>query len=70
MHTSTHMTEAIIAIFFALYYNLNLEYPKQSSCTMEMVQQYFLKIHPNRGSKSGRQSSKFKIIGLINKLRD
>ncbi|KAK4882214.1 hypothetical protein RN001_005533 [Aquatica leii] len=51
-----HFTEAL-QIAFALYFNMNLEYPKAISTTLEMIQRYFLKIHQDSGTKSQKISS-------------
>lgn len=54
---------------FGLHFILNLEYPKGVSTILEMVQRYFLKIHPDSGSKSKKiSSSKRKVISLIKKI--
>ncbi|KAK4885821.1 hypothetical protein RN001_002092 [Aquatica leii] len=50
-----HFTEAL-QVAFALYFNMNLEYPKAISTTLEMIQRYFLKIHPDSGTKSQKIS--------------
>lgn len=56
---------------FGLYFILNLEYPKTVSHTLEFIQRYFLKIHPDQGTKSRKmKTSKKRIIALINKLKD
>lgn len=61
-------TEAFI-VMFSLYFILNLEYNKQISATMETIQRYVFKIHPDAGSKSKNvSSSKKKAINLINSL--
>lgn len=60
-----------LEIVFALYYVLNLEYPKPAANSFESMQRYFLKIHPDQGTKNKKGSlSKSKIIGLLTKLRD
>lgn len=54
---------------FALYYICNMAYPSELSATLEFIQKYFFKIHPDCGSKNKRQSStKFKVLNLMNKL--
>lgn len=60
---------------FALYFNCNLKYPSGISLSLELLQRYFLKIHPDSGTKSTPQSKKNKnlksrVISLINKLRN
>lgn len=56
---------------FAVYYNFNMAYPKQTACILEFIQRYILKIHPDQGTKNKKKnSSKLKIISLTNKLRD
>ncbi|XP_067101214.1 uncharacterized protein [Osmerus mordax] len=44
-----------IAAVFASYYNLNLQYPEDGSCTLEFIQRCFLGINPEQGSKSKRR---------------
>lgn len=46
-----------VAASFGLYFILNLEYPKEISCFLEMIQRYFLKIHPDNGIKSKKNNS-------------
>lgn len=58
-----------LQILMSVYYIFNMEYPKNSTCTLEFVQRYFLNIHPTDGSKS-RKATKYKILSLFNKLRD
>ena len=54
---------------FGLYFIMNLEYPDEVSAVLEMMQRFFLKIHPDQGSKSKRITpTKRKVIGLMNKL--
>lgn len=48
--TSTDAIQALQATF-GLYFVLNLEYPSAMSHTSEFIQRYFLKIHPDMGSK-------------------
>ncbi|KAF1380916.1 hypothetical protein PFLUV_G00169030 [Perca fluviatilis] len=50
-----------IAAVFASYYNFNLQYPDDGSCTLEFIQRCFLGINPEMGSKS-----KKKQLGGIN----
>lgn len=58
-------------IFFALFYIMNLEYPKKLSTTLEMIQRYIFKIHPDSGTKSKRvPTAKKKVIALMVKLKD
>ncbi|KAK4886629.1 hypothetical protein RN001_002900 [Aquatica leii] len=58
-----HFTEAL-QVAFAIYFNMNLKYPKAISTTLEMIQRYFLKIHPDSGTKSQKISSS-KIYRLL-----
>ncbi|KAJ3662388.1 hypothetical protein Zmor_006739 [Zophobas morio] len=54
---------------FGLYFIMNLEYPDKVSAVLEMMQRFFLKIHPDQGSKSKRVTpTKRKVIGFMNKL--
>ncbi|GJQ79913.1 hypothetical protein Trydic_g18357 [Trypoxylus dichotomus] len=56
-------------ISFALYFITNLQYAKEICYTMEMVQRYYCKIHPDVGSKSGKKAgAKSRVLTLINKL--
>ncbi|XP_074040911.1 uncharacterized protein [Leptinotarsa decemlineata] len=55
-------------IAFSLYFNLNLKYPSNISLTMEFVQRYFLKIHPDSGTKSRSVGLK-RVINLMNKMK-
>ncbi|CAH0564387.1 unnamed protein product [Brassicogethes aeneus] len=58
-----------IKLAFGLYYVFNLEYPKETSTLLEFIQRYFLKIHPDSGTRSKKlRASKTKVISLINKL--
>lgn len=54
---------------FALYYNMNLAYPKAASNTLETIQIYFLKIRPDQGTKNKKQS-KSKVLSFLNKIRN
>ncbi|XP_023271360.1 uncharacterized protein LOC111661897 [Seriola lalandi dorsalis] len=44
-----------LAALFASFYNLNLQYPEDSSCTLEFIQRCFLGINPETGSKAKRK---------------
>lgn len=44
-------------LLFALYYNLNMVYPKSNSCTLEFVQIYLMKINPDQGTKNKKNKS-------------
>lgn len=60
-----------IKIAFGFYFIFNLEYPKEVSTVLEAIQRYFFKIHPDKGSRSKKQSfSKKRIIALINKIEN
>lgn len=53
----------------ALYFIFNLEYPATASYTMEVLQRYFLKIHPDQGSRSKKTGTRLrKIVAFINNL--
>lgn len=41
---------------FGLCFLFNLEYPREASCSLEFVQRYYMKIHPDAGSKSKKNS--------------
>lgn len=63
-----NFTEAL-KMCFAMYFNFDLMYPKDVSTTLEFIQRYFYKIHPDSGTKSKKLStSKKRVINLINKL--
>lgn len=55
---------------FALYSILNRTYPKTNALTLEFMQRCFLKIHPDEGNKNTKSMGKFRIVSLLNKLRD
>ncbi|XP_029663033.1 LOW QUALITY PROTEIN: uncharacterized protein LOC115235398 [Formica exsecta] len=59
-----------LQILMSVYYIFNMEYPKNSTCTFEFLQRYFLNIHPTDASKSRKVSTKYKVLSLFNKLRD
>lgn len=59
-----------LKMLMCVYYMFNMEYPKNSTCTLEFLQKYFLNIHPTCGSKSRKVSTKYKVLSLFNKLRD
>lgn len=47
--------EAFI-VLFALYFNFNLQYPKEVSNTLEFIQPYHFKMHPEgAGTKSKKK---------------
>lgn len=57
-------------VAFSIFFNLNLQFPKKLSITLEMIQRYFLKIHPDAGTKSKKTPrSKQRVINLINSLK-
>lgn len=58
-------------VCFFLYFIFNTQYGKEVSTTMEMVQRYMFKLHPDSGTKSKKiSSSKRKVISLITKLKN
>ncbi|XP_029157655.1 uncharacterized protein LOC114930077 isoform X2 [Nylanderia fulva] len=59
-----------LKMLMSVYYIFNMEYPKNSTCTLEFLQKYFLNIHPACGSKSHKVSTKYKVLSLFNKLRN
>lgn len=65
---SSNSFEKAIKLLFAIYFNFNLMYPKKISVTLEMVQKYFFKVHPDSGTKSSHTPSKKIVISFINKL--
>ncbi|CAH0558576.1 unnamed protein product [Brassicogethes aeneus] len=59
-----------IKIAFGLYFIFNLQYPHETSLTLEFIQRFFMKIHPDAGTGSKKnKNSKNKVITLINKLK-
>lgn len=44
-----------IAALFVSYYNFNLQYPEEASCTLEFIQRCFVGINPEKGSKAKKQ---------------
>lgn len=64
----SHSFEEALKLLFAVYFNFNLMYPKKVSVTLEMIQRYFFKVHPDSGTKSSNTPSKKKVISFINKL--
>lgn len=54
--------------FYALYYNFNLEYPRRLSCSMEFLQRYIMKTHPDTGTKSSYFSASKKRVITFMKL--
>lgn len=66
----TSFLEAL-KILFCSYFNFNMKYPINCSSTLEFIQRYMLKIHPDRGSRSSKITySKRKVINLMTKLND
>lgn len=58
-------------ICFGMYFVMNLEYPKEISLFLEFIQRYYMKIHPDTGSKSKKLPlSKRRVINLMNQLRN
>lgn len=67
--SSVETFDAALEMAFGAFYIFNLEYPKNICTTLEMIQRYFLKIHPDQGSRSKKQgATKKKVIGLMTKL--
>nr|XP_023012729.1 uncharacterized protein LOC111502798 isoform X1 [Leptinotarsa decemlineata] len=60
--------EEAFQLAFAIYFNFNLKYPANISLTMEFIQRYFFKIHPDSGSKANKPSFS-RVVNLMNKLR-
>ncbi|XP_051813223.1 uncharacterized protein LOC127536544 [Acanthochromis polyacanthus] len=61
-----------LAALFASFYNLNLQYPEKSSCTLEFIQRCFLSINPETGSKAKRKRGGINphVSTLMRKLVD
>ena len=56
-------------VAFALYYRANIQYPTKLSSTLEFIQRYYAKIHPDEGTKSKKKTiSKNKVLRFINRL--
>lgn len=54
---------------FSCFYIYGLQYPKGASSTWEFIQRYFMKIHPDQGTKSQTFSnSKRKVLSLMKLL--
>lgn len=69
--TSSLSLMTAFEVMFSLYYNFNIAYPKENSLTLEFIQRYIMKIHPDQGTKSKKKTAgKLKIISLINKLNN
>lgn len=62
--------EEALKFCLALYFILNVQYPKQISCTLEMLQRYHLKIHPDTGSKSEGVTVKRKVLNLMTRMKN
>uniref|UniRef100_A0A3B1JNM8 Uncharacterized protein n=1 Tax=Astyanax mexicanus TaxID=7994 RepID=A0A3B1JNM8_ASTMX len=75
-----------LAALFASFYNFNLEYQKEASCTLEFIQRCFVGINPTTGSKTSteqvlskrsakvvekkKHSMNVKVCSLLRKLID
>ncbi|XP_052424721.1 uncharacterized protein LOC127967977 isoform X2 [Carassius gibelio] len=61
-----------IASLFSSYYCLNLQYPEESTCTLEFIQRCFLGINPDTGSKSKKKQGGInqQVCSLLRKLVD
>lgn len=58
-------------IFFSFFFIMNMEYPKKIATTLEMIQRYIFKIHPDSGTKSKRvPTAKKQEIALMVKLKE
>lgn len=57
-------------IVFALYSIMNTKLPRTYYVTMEFIERYFLKIHPDSGSKPKLIGSTKKIFNLMNKFKE
>ncbi|XP_050312063.1 uncharacterized protein LOC126747450 [Anthonomus grandis grandis] len=61
--------EEAFKVLFAIFFNLNIKYPPKTYVTLELIQRYIFKIHPDTGSKSKNvAATKKKIFSLLNKL--
>lgn len=59
-----------LKVAFSLYFLLNLVYPKKFETTLEFIQRYFLKIHPDQGNKTKKATaSRKKVFTLMNNLK-
>ncbi|XP_040888967.1 uncharacterized protein LOC121178736 isoform X2 [Toxotes jaculatrix] len=61
-----------LAALFSSFYNFNLQYPEESSCTLEFIQRCFLGINPESGSKTKRKRGGINahVSTLMRKLVD
>lgn len=59
-----------LQMLMSSYYIFNMEYPANSTCTLEFIQKYFLNIHPISGSKSRKTATKYRVLSFFNKLRN
>uniref|UniRef100_A0A3B1JEG1 Uncharacterized protein n=1 Tax=Astyanax mexicanus TaxID=7994 RepID=A0A3B1JEG1_ASTMX len=75
-----------LAALFASFYNFNLEYQKEASCTLDFIQRCFVGINPTTGSKTSteqvlskrsgkvvekkKHSMNVKVCSLLRKLMD
>lgn len=56
--SSVDSFDTALEMAFGAFYIFNLEYPKNCCITLEMIQQYLLKIHPDQDSRSKKQRRK------------
>lgn len=54
-------------VCFGLYFVMNLVFPKEAATTLEMIQRFHLKIHPDSGTKA-KSASKGKVLTLMKNL--
>lgn len=56
---------------YACFYNFNMQYPRDFSCTLEFIQRYFMKCHPDGGTKSQTFNlSKKKVLSLLKNISE
>ncbi|XP_073723452.1 uncharacterized protein [Misgurnus anguillicaudatus] len=60
---STFLTA--VATVFAVYYVFNLQYQEEASCTLEFLQRRFIRINPERGSKTCKGKVLSKKTGKV-----
>ncbi|XP_076864064.1 uncharacterized protein LOC143516400 [Brachyhypopomus gauderio] len=54
-----------LANLFATFYNFNLEYQEEASCTLEFIQRCFVGINPTTGSKNSTAKVVSKATGKV-----
>lgn len=50
-HLNFKTYQDAFVVWFAFYFNFKIQYPKEVRTTMDMVQRYYFKIHPDSGGR-------------------